>query len=368
MELKKRILIVSSAFYPEISPRSFRATELAKEFSRQGHAVVVFTKLRNHDYTAFIEEYEITLKMWGKSRFPRLPVFKSKPWSVLCRVLTRVMLMLFEYPAIEEMFKLRKSLKHEDDYDLLISVAVPYPIHWGVAWSRSKKHRIAKTWVADCGDPYMGDVLDSFRKPFYLGYFEKWFCRKAEYISIPVESALPAYYPEFHHKIRIIPQGFDFDLERSRGSQTANNVPEFAYAGGFLQGIRDPGLLMKYLVELDRPFRFFVFTGQSEMLDDYRQVLNGKLFISEYIPRQELMEQLLKMDFLLNFDNHTTINVPSKLIDYAITNRPVLNIDKNLSRDDLLAFLEGNYAKRMLLPDPEQFHIGNITRQFLQLS
>ena len=24
---------------------------------------------------------------------------------------------------------------------------------------------------------------------------------------------LPDYYPEFHHKIRIIPQGFDFDLD-----------------------------------------------------------------------------------------------------------------------------------------------------------
>jgi len=32
-----KILIVSNAFYPEISPRSFRTTELAKELSRQGH-------------------------------------------------------------------------------------------------------------------------------------------------------------------------------------------------------------------------------------------------------------------------------------------------------------------------------------------
>ena len=32
----KRILIVAFSFYPIISPRSFRTTELAKELARQG--------------------------------------------------------------------------------------------------------------------------------------------------------------------------------------------------------------------------------------------------------------------------------------------------------------------------------------------
>ena len=34
-------LLVSVSFYPENSPRSFRATELAKELCRQGHKVLV---------------------------------------------------------------------------------------------------------------------------------------------------------------------------------------------------------------------------------------------------------------------------------------------------------------------------------------
>ncbi len=44
MSHKLRLLLVSNAFYPEISPRSYRATELAREFCRQGHDVVVVTK------------------------------------------------------------------------------------------------------------------------------------------------------------------------------------------------------------------------------------------------------------------------------------------------------------------------------------
>jgi hypothetical protein len=311
--------------------------------------------------------YNITIKLWGKSRLCKVLFLKHIPFSFLSRALSRILLTLFEYPDIENMFKVKKSLKNEYGYDMMISFAVPYPVHWGVAWSRSEKHRIATTWVADCGDPYMGDVLDSFRKPFYLAYLEKWFCRKADFISIPIEGAMPGYYPEFHHKIRIIPQGFDFDLNAKKIEKPVNDVPLFAYAGGFLQGIRDPKFLMQYLINLDLPFRFLVFTNTSELLDEYKVKLNEKLIISDYIPRSELMKVLAKMDFLINFDNNTSLNSPSKLIDYAIVNRPVLNINQNFNGEDLVEFLNRDYRKRMLLPDPEQYHIKNISRLFLDL-
>jgi hypothetical protein len=367
MRGKKKILLVSNGFYPEISPRSFRATELAKEFCRQGHEITVISKYRNHDYFEFTKEFSVTIKLWNKSMFPKVPDFKRRPFSFVSRVISRLLSLLFEYPGIEEMFRVKKMLKNENGYDLMISFAVPYPVQWGVSWSRSEKHPIAVTWVADCGDPYMGDVLDSFRKPFYFRYLEKWFCRKADYISIPVKSSRIGYYPEFHNKIRIIPQGFDFDLTDNNKEQPANSIPEFAYAGRFLHGIRDPRLLMQFFRKIDLPFRFYVFTDQTDLIDEYREALNGKLIISEYIARSELMARLSKMDFLINFDNNTPLNVPSKLIDYSIVNRPVLNIDKSFKIEDLLAFLNRDYRNRMILPNPERFHIKNISQLFLDL-
>jgi hypothetical protein len=365
MKESKKILLVSSAFYPELSPRSFRATELAKEFTRLGHEVVVISQHRDHDYTGFLREFPVVLKMWSKPRFPRVPEFKRKPFSILTRVASRILQVLFEYPFIEEMFKVNRMLRKEAGYDLMISFAVPYPVHWGVAKARRPKRPVSKTWVADCGDPYMGDVLDSFRKPFYFGVLEKRFCRRADYISIPVESARPAYYPEFHHKIRVIPQGFDFELQHR--PEVSNPVKEFAYAGGFLHGIRDPGALMRALVSCKVPFKFHVFTNQPEIIREYQEALNGKLNISGYIEREKLLEILSAMDFLINFDNNTTLNVPSKLIDYALTSRPVLNIGRDFSEPDLMAFLDGDYSKRMPLPDPKQYHIRNVTQRFLDL-
>jgi len=363
----KKILLVSSAFYPEVSPRSFRATELAKEFCRQGHMVTVISKFRDHNYTNFLKEYPIKFKMWTKPVFPKLPEFRQKHLSFFSRGISRLLAVYFEYPAIEELFKIKRMLKKESDYDLMISFAVPYTTHWGVAWAMTMKNLIAETWVADCGDPYMGDRLDSFRKPFYFGSMEKWFCRKANYISIPVESARFGYYSEFHHKIKIIPQGFDFDLTVNQDVYYENEIPEFAYAGGFLKGIRDPELLMQFLIKITIPFKFYVFTDNPDLLNKYSLPLKGKLMVSAYVARNELMKTLLKMDFLINFDNNTTLNVPSKLIDYAIVNRPVLNIDKNFSFEKLLAFLTKDYSGRMILPNPEKYHIKHVSQQFIEL-
>ncbi len=366
MKARKRILLVSSAFYPEISPRSFRATELAKEFYRLGHEVTVITKHRDFDYSNFLAKYPIKFQMWSRSRLKPINSIEFFRILSLNGIFNRLLSLLFEYPAIEEMFKVKKALSLVAGYDVMISFAVPYPVQWGAAWAWRKEKKIASTWIADCGDPYMGDRLDSFRKMFYFAYLEKSFCKQANYIAIPVESARPAYYKEFQSKIRIIPQGFSFDLDKTI-VEPNNVIPQFAYAGGFLKGIRDPSQLLEFLTTIESPFRFYVFTNQDELLNPYKKRLEDKLIVSDFIPRNDLMIELSKMDFLINFDNGTTLNVPSKLIDYAITNRPVLNIDSQLKKDEIEAFINKDYSRRMPLPTASDYHINNIATKFIKL-
>ena len=367
MTKNRKILLVSNGFYPEISPRSFRATELAKEFVRQGHHVAVYTKFRDFDYSDFLKEHPMDFHMWSPDRFPKPPQWKGRVGSLLSRGLTRMLSLLFEYPGIEDMFKVKRLLKKESGYDLMISFAVPFPVHWGVACRRSKRHPIANKWIADCGDPYMGCGTDNFKKPFYFKYIEKWFFRKTDIITIPVESAMNAYYPEFHQKIQIIPQGFAFD-KLDIPELIKNEVyPTFAYAGGFIPGIRDPRAFLDYLATVKETFRFIVYTNSPHLIEPYQLKLGNKLELRNYVPRTTLLRNLAHMDFLVNFDNNTNLQMPSKLIDYALTKRPVLNITGNLDEETIEEFLNGNYVNQLKLNDVEKYNIKNIASKFLAI-
>jgi glycosyltransferase involved in cell wall biosynthesis len=363
-----RILIVTALFYPQNSPRSNRATELAKEFANQGHDVKVLTVFEKHDYAKIASDFGISIENLGVRRWKSPDFGSSRVGFLLTRAIYRMLSLSVEFPDIELAFLVKKALKKEKEYDLLISIAVPYPVHWGVAASRTLDHRIAKVWVADCGDPYMGCETDSFRKLFYFKYIEKWFMRKADFISIPVEGARNGYYEEFQAKIKIIPQGFKFDPIEGSLKTVQNEIPTFAYAGGFIPNIRDPRPFLDYLVKSDKDFKFIIFTQNDILITPYKSLLNNKLEVRSYIPRNKLLEFMTQMDFLVNFDNNTGVQMPSKLIDYALVGRPILNIKNEPDNRMIDEFLDGNYSRGMDIINVAQYNIENIVHQFIDIA
>lgn len=367
---KKKILIVSSAFHPDISARALRATELAKEFSKQGHDVTVLTTDKDYNYDDFLAIHK-TLKIIHTSRtiFPEIDIKGKKFVSILKRGLRRALLLLFEYPNIELMFKVVHALKKEKAYDLLISSAVPYPVHWGVAKSRTTKHPIAKIWVADCGDPYMGCKTDSFRKLFYFKYIEKWFCHKTNYLSIPIAEAKDSYYPEFHNKIVVIPQGFDFSNKRLSTRLHSNQCPTFAFAGSLTPYVDSAPPFLKYLAKTTTQFKFILYLNSAGSFTKYIDDLGDRIEVRPYIPREQLIFELSKMDFLVNFMYKTTVQKSSKLINYALTCRPILNVyaEDNCSIN-FTEFIKKNYTSQYDVENIQNYNIQNVATQFLELT
>lgn len=369
--LKGDILIISRSFYPMNSPRSFRTTELVKEFARQGHDVTLLTYKNPEYHVPFEEEHGVNIKDLGGPTLPKIETSNGNRISIFMkRVLNRGLNLLFEYPDIEIMIRAKQALKRESGYDLLISIAVPHPTHWGVAWARKKENQIADTWVADCGDPYMGFRMDRFNKPFYFKYIEKFFCRKADAITVPIEEAKNAYYKEFRNKIYVIPQGFNFDEVPKAEEKAANNngIPVFAYAGNLLGGGRNPYKLLEYLSGLDKPFKFIIYTQKSGPAEPYVEKSNGRIEIRNAIPRIELLKELSAMDFLVNLENETSMQLPSKLIDYYLVNRPVLSVGSDeLDKAAIEQFLQEDYRARYRFNGVEQYRIENVCQQFLEL-
>jgi len=366
-----KILIIGNSFYPENSPKAFRTTELAKEFSRQGHDVTVIVPKINEIHSQFEKEYHLKIKDLGKRNSNELDSSKGDSLTKLVkRAINRSKDLFFHYPDVLWMSLVKKALKNENGYDLLITIAYPHPIHWGAAWIRSKNHKIAKTWIADCGDPFMGSTTDTFKRLFYFKYIEKYWSEKCDFITVPFEGAVDAYYKEFHDKIMVIPQGFNFDeVNIDENAYIPNAVLTFAYAGGFIPGARDPKYLIEYLLSKKIPFKFIVYTQTKHMIEPFLERANGQIEIKDYIPRVELIKVLSKMDFILNLNNGVSTQLPSKLIDYYLTGRPVLSLDSHdLNTKIIDEFLESNYKGSYQYNNPDQYRIENICNKFLELS
>ncbi|WP_296313629.1 glycosyltransferase [Winogradskyella sp. UBA3174] len=358
----KKILIVTKFFYPEITPRAFRAFELAKEFARQGHNVKVLTTNKNYDYKALEVKYGFKIE----------DTVANEPNELVGGGLIRLIrfglkhFFLFPFIYLSKYFK--KALKKETGYDILISIAYPYTVHFGVALATDKNKELAKVWIADCGDPFTGGQETRFESPFYYKWIEKWFCKKPHFITIPIKEAKSAYPSICQHKLKVIPQGFDFSTIKPNFKPGENKVITFAYAGTLSAGSRDPRSLIDYLQSLNKDFKFILYTRNKDFLEVYKKQLGDKLELRDYVPRDILLRDLGKMDFLVNLENKTSIHSPSKLIDYALLERPILSVKPfDLDTEIVDEFMTANYKNSLIVENIENYNITNVANNFLAL-
>ncbi len=363
----KNLLIVSNAFYPENSPRSIRTTELAKELVKQGHQVTLVSHPKP-GVEEHCKQNGIFFKTLESITYPIPKVKGSGVVRLFWRAITRLSSLLLEYPNIQLIFLVKKALKNEKGYDGIISVAVPHPIHWGVA--RIYSRNLAKTWIADCGDPYVGNVNDTFKKPFYFKYIENWTFNKVDYITVPFEGARKGYAEEVQSKIKIIPQGLSFpSVETNSNYLREDKQVQFAYSGNIGSYQKYLKVFSEQLNQITLDYKLFIYTNEREV---WTNVLSEetlkKCVISDYLDRNKLLMELSKMDFLLHFPYEVELQKSLKLVDYTYLNKPILSYrfsDANSSR--LQNFLNKNFDYESQDINIEDYKIENVTKKFLEL-
>lgn len=362
-----KIAIISSVIFPHKSPRSYRATELAKYFAKKGHEVYLYASLGQFDYKMFEQKYGITVCSLGHMHFCSLDSDGNERETLFNKALNRVFGNILEYPYIELTWKVKKIVSNLSGVDLLITIAMPHPIHWGAAWAKkNNQNTFPKVWVSDCGDPYMGNQVGS-NHPIYFQKIENFWGKMTDYITIPIEEGRKAYSESVQNKIHVIPQGFDFTNVHLDLPFKKNEVVRFAYAGATYPVYRDPTKLLDYLTTLtNKEFQFTIYTKNKEWFSRYKSSMGNKLILKDYVDREKLIYELSQMDFLVNLLNSGSVQAPSKLIDYYLTKRPIIDISSCFSEKDCFdAFLDGNYENRHEAMDISQFDINNVGEQFL---
>ena len=363
---KLNIIIIGQWVYPILRPRSHRTWQLAINLSKMGHNVTVYALLGKSDYTEYEQKYGLKVKNLGKSWYGCLNSDGS-PQPFITRLIGKFLGDYLQFPQIELKGMVKDVLGSiQDDVDLLITIGSPHTIHWGAA-SVMPKNNI-KRWIADCGDPFMLNPFSA--PPLKYEKEERNWCNKVDVITVPIEEAKNAYYEEYRHKIVVIPQGFDFS-QAKLAIYKRNDIPTFAFSGAVYPEVRDPKNFMKYLSQINEDFKFVIYTKLQRHFEPYASKLADKIEFREYVPRDTLIYELSKMDFLVNVQNIGTVQQPSKLIDYAQAKRPILNITTAFLEEEKMTFndfLRGIYTNAYKIDDINRFDIKNICTDFIKLA
>lgn len=369
-----KIAIITAVYAPLSTPRALRAAELAKEFGKMGHLVTVYncTSFEGKEPPAMRNVNYVDL---GIRKISNLNANKGLRHSIFIITVYNYFKKILFYWTLGTWLIYYRGIKKrfyaEEKYDLLISIGLPFTIHWGIS-TKFSGHSLAKCYVADYGDPFSKGNIN-INVAHYFRMIEKKVINKFDYISIPTERALDSYtWLKSNTYIKVIPQGFNLE-EVALCEYHVNNIPTFAYAGIFYPDIRNPQKLFDFLVSLQFDYRFIIYTAISNT-DSYSCILpyisklGEKLVVKDYIPREELIKELSKVDFIVNINNITNNQIPSKLIDYALSKRPIFSCSPcSIDNNKFLRFCQGDYNGQENI-DLNKHNIHNIASAFCGLA
>lgn len=363
-----KIHILTGHFYPQLHPRAFRASELAKELVRRDHEVTVanLTTLEGANYDAYTQETGVKVQNLGLYHVAKdsLDAVSNSKWHHIKR-------FCIEYFLAGALFKqanvIAKKIIIEEDTDAVISLSTPYMDILAIS-KYVKMHGKKFVTIADSGDPFY--YSKQYKKAPWFYWVEKNAYKDYDFLTIPTENAIPLYSPLIDpQKIKIIPQGFNMDNLNLYNGDFDGPI-RMAYAGVFYWDIRNPEFLFRYLDGLNVDFELHLFMRNvdalvEELLEKYPNV-KQKVSIKS-LPHDELIYELSRMHFLINIENISNTQMPSKLIDYGMAGRPIFSCNSsNFLPEKLDRFINGNYSDSYQV-DLKKYDIVNIARQFEEL-
>lgn len=360
-----KILIISNHAYPAQGPRAFRTSELSEQLVKMGHEVILYTVHGSYDYTQYENETGVIRRDIG-SKYATHANDGTFRNNLFDKFMRRCFGRLLMWPLCEFHFIVERIIVENPNMDMLITIAYPHSIHSGAARAKSLHPQIfPKTWVCDCGDPYM---LNPFiNPPKYMKKYEDMWCSTCDYITVPTDHSYQGYYEQYWDKIRVIPQGFDF-TKTPIAQYSKNEVPTFLFVGAIYPGKRDPYSFMEYLLKFEKPYKFIVMTREP-ICEKYINESKGQIVNIVGRTRKEVIIECSKADFLINITNPSTIQSPSKLIDYGIAGRPILNVEQNFNDPSFFdQFYNGNYTEQYLIKNLDDYRIEVVANKFIELT
>jgi len=258
--------------------------------------------------------------------------------------------------------------------DVVVTVSLPYTGHLvGIALKRCYAIR----WLVDIGDPFSFMTETPLNNPaLFRGLnarSESSVLELADAVVVTTEGTRLEYLKCFttieESKISVVPPLFapPKSAELVATSSAKSNKIRLVFAGTLYRSIRNPeGLLQFFRRLLSTPLgaqlelHFYgVVNDCQPCFDAYSDSMNSKLFVHGLVSRAQAVLAMQEATVLVNLGNSTAYQLPSKVVEYVMLGKPVLNITK-LELDSSQSFFSDfsgvcNVTERALEGDAAEF-------------
>jgi glycosyltransferase involved in cell wall biosynthesis len=378
----RRLLIISFSYAPMLHARAFRWTSLAGYFARSGWEVDVLTSWQPGSSDSRSGSLAIHRAGWrwaesmrrilrrGRGQLPpagsgpERPGFGGRLLAGLRAALWRPFYWpdsscFWYWPARRAALRLLREREH----DAIVSVT---PTFTGVVVGEAtRRARPGARWLLDVGDPFSLQVEAAPNNARLYGALNRRVERRvfaaADAIAVTTPQTAARYagsFPESAGKIRVIPPLFSVPS----GPKAPAPFPQdggirFVYVGTLYKGLREPRFLLELFEDLVRQragerleLHLYGDVHQfAAQLEGWRGRLPGALHVHGAVPREVVAAAIDASSVLVNIGNRSEDQLPSKVVEYVASGRPILNIASG-PHDLSTAFL-GPYPDRLVLVD-----------------
>jgi hypothetical protein len=350
----KNILIVTHQFVPHQSPRTTRWKLIYDELVKKGFNIRVITGTRqdgsdsNIQYIGNKTASGVVSSLRKQSNTDQGSFYKNLALKFLKKIY-RFFYKFFAWPdyTMFWVFSIWKNRKKIDfNYDVIISVSLPFSSHVA-AYIINKEKR--KKWIMDIGDPFSlkSNAFEN-NKYFYKSlnyFFENKFFKMADQIVFTHKDASLEHKEFFNinnEKIEIGNPISVFSKNVYQNSKTYNyNIEpiKIGYFGILTKGVRSPNEVLKYFQNLDYVFHWYTNPDSKNMILQNNIDQNKHLFF-DMVPRNEALEIMVtSFHCLLSIGNLNASQMPSKVIEYISTGKPVIHFAE-ISNDPVIKISE----------------------------
>jgi len=390
-----KILIVCYSYFPELSPRAFRWAAIAEELVCLGHQVQVIcassTSRAERECVGGVEIHRAgsnareLVKRWLRLEATVAPASTAIKVGASVSVRNRVgqlmksayrhtvrKLLWPDFAAFWYFSALKSAhaLIQDSRPDVVVTVSLPYTGHL-VGLALKRHHAIR--WLVDIGDPFSFMTETPVNNTtLFRGLnarSESLVLEMADAVAVTTEGTRQEYLKCFptmdQSKIAVVPPLF-VATSMKDGSVPYFKLPNkirLVFAGTLYRTIRNPAALLELFghlmstplgAKLELHF-YGVLNDCKPCFDPYGDLLGSKIFIHGLVPRAEAVRAMQEATVLVNFGNSTAYQLPSKVVEYAMLGKPVLNftkLDLDSSRN-FFSDLSGvcNIAERELVSD-----------------